>query len=475
LETKPVLFSIQKWRGFVSRINLILVQVMTNKNRRSKKRRMASSGMSSNEESSVEMVNQSPSPDPSPSPIPSQSDKLPNFTEASTENAFWEYMKQNSKMLLCVVKKSSEWKELEEKTKKLEERTTELEGRSKEQFEVMAALQEENKELRERLAITEGYATRTQLAVEKLEERMNDSVSRSMRDNVLLRNMMEEENEDDDKIEQKVMNFFEKGMKIRKEDMGKIVIERGHRVGKKPKDNERSRDIVVKLNSKGKSIVMRNIKNLNETTSVKVLEQFPPEIHANRNKLWPTFVAAKQDGRKARWTQDKLHIDGRLIKPPSDRNKDINIDTTEVAMSLKVKHTTIVSRDNSHFQGHSVKIASVDDVTPALKALCADTRVAGASHLMYAYRVGTERYFMHNWEDDGEWGAARWIMDTIQKKNAYGQLVCVTKWCSGQHVGRARMDTIKEVADLALSGLDASGKDIGQASMDTAEEVADQA
>ena len=64
---------------------------------------------------------------------------------------------------------------------------------------------------------------------------------------------------------------------------------------------------------------------------------------------------------------------------------------------------------------------------------------------MYAYRVGTERYSIHNWEDDGEWGGARWIMEAISSKNVYNRLVCVTRWYGGKHMGRARFETIKEM------------------------------
>ena len=96
------------------------------------------------------------------------------------------------------------------------------------------------------------------------------------------------------------------------------------------------------------------------------------------------------------------------------------MDTPELALNLQAKHTPIVTKDKSLFQAHgtSVKIASPDEVVLAIKALCADATIAGATHLMYAYRVGTENQSIHNFEDDSEWGGAR-HMDTIQKKNVY--------------------------------------------------------
>lgn len=210
------------------------------------------------------------------------------------------------------------------------------------------------------------------------------------------------------------------------------------------------RYIVVKLNSRGKSIVMANIKYLRKESKLRITEQFPPEIHAGRDKLWPMFVEAKQQGKQTRWNQDQLQIDGRSIKPPTDKVTDINMDMTLTATKLKPKHTAVITREGSHFQGHVVHISSKDDVVPAIKALCADTRVAGATHVMYAYRVGTERYSIHNWEDDGEWGGARWIMEAISSRNVYNRLICVTRWYGGKHMGRARFETIKEMAITAI-------------------------
>ncbi len=207
------------------------------------------------------------------------------------------------------------------------------------------------------------------------------------------------------------------------------------------------------MNSRGKTVVMRHLKNLNRDSAIRITDQFPPEVHANRDKLWPMFVDAKRQGKQTRWNQDKLQIDGRTHKPPKDTNKDINLDTTEAAMKLKAKHTAVITKENSHFQAHTVNISSTDDVIPALKALCADTRIAGASHVMYAYRVGTQQHFVHNWEDDGEWGGGRWIMGAIQQHNVYNQLVCVTRWYGGRNMGKARFDTIKELANMAMEGL----------------------
>ena len=352
----------------------------------------------------------------------------------SVEDTLWAFLEANKEQIASKLLSSTRWTDMMENTNELETQITEL--------------RVENEELRKRLSIAEGRLTRSEGMIDNLSEKTTDLTSRSMRDNVIIKNMEEEEHEDVGRLEEKLFKFFASEMNLGPNELGKIHVERIHRIGKQ--SNDRQRHIVVKLNSKGKSIVMANIKYLRKESKIKITEQFPPEIHAQCDKLWPMFVEAKQQGKQTRWNQDKLLIDGRSIKPPTDKIMDINMDVTLTAAKLQPKHTAVVTREGSHFQGHIVHITSKDEVVPAIKALCADTRVAGASHVMYAYRVGTERYSIHNWEDDGEWGGARWIMEAISNKNVYNRLVCVTRWYGGKHMGRARFETIKDMAITAI-------------------------
>ena len=173
-------------------------------------------------------------------------------------------------------------------------------------------------------------------------------------------------------------------------------------------------------------------------------------MHSNRSKLWDVFIAAKRDGKAASWTQDKLHIDGRTISPPKDKNTDINLDTTAAAIKLKVKHTAISSKDKTHIQAHTVDIQSRDDVMPALKALRADSRVAQASHCSYAYRVGTEQQNLHNYDDDENWGKGKNIMDVIMRRKVYNKLICLTMWSTGKNAINPKLDVINNIIENSI-------------------------
>jgi hypothetical protein len=387
-----------------------------NKVQKDKKRKRMASGITSSSE--VEMSDNAED----------------DMADSIDTDALWEFIRENADKIAHQVLSSPNGREY-----------------TLRQDESIRALQEENQELKRRLEIAEGAITRCEKVIKRLEEKQTETITRSMRDNIIIKNLAEEQNESDAHIEAKVLNTIQSELRIPDAEMSQVVIERAHRSGKRLNDGNQARNIVVKLNSKGKSTVMRHIKNQSKTSHVKILEQYPPEVHANREKLWPVFVEAKRQGKTARWNVDRLQIDGKTISPPTDYNKDVNMDTAEEALKLKTKHTDVISKQNNHFQAHTVGIKSSDQVVPAVKALCADFRIAGASHVAYAYRLGREEYAITNWEDDGHWGAGKRIMDAITSSNQYNILVCVTHWHAGNHMGPGRFDIIRELANKAIT------------------------
>ena len=135
--------------------------------------------------------------------------------------------------------------------------------------------------------------TRLEKKLEEANEKILELTTRSMRDNLVFKNVEELRGETEEDIGVKLVTLFKEKMNIKESDVKKILIERAHRVGKESVG--RNRNIVAKLNSKGKSVVMSHLKNLSKRDPIKVQEQFPPEIHTRRNKLWPSFVQARRE------------------------------------------------------------------------------------------------------------------------------------------------------------------------------------
>ena len=81
-----------------------------------------------------------------------------------------------------------------------------------------------------------------------------------------------------------------------------------------------------------------------------------------------------------------------------------------------------------------------------------DTRVAKATHNIYAYRISTDSGIIEHYEDDGEWSAGTNILKVLKEKNITNKLVVVSRWYGGQHTGPARFkcveDTAREVCNI---------------------------
>lgn len=305
-------------------------------------------------------------------------------------------------------------------------------------------LKEENAALRKRLLFSEGRLTRVEKELDKAKEKIIDLTSRSMRDNLIFKNAEETRGED---VEEKIRKILKDKLQIQNSES--LEIQRAHRTGKPGAGY--TRNIVARFSSKSKGVVMRHLKNLRRDDAIKISEQYPPEVNLHRSKLWPQFIEAKENHKDTRFNVDTLIIENKVVKPPKDKIMDINMDATSRAMSLKPKHTPVNSSSNSHFQGHIIPVESIDDVIPAVQALCSEPRVAGAAHLIYAYKIGNEESYLSNYEDDGEWGGGREVMKVLDEKRCFNHVVAVTRWHSGRVLGPSRFKLIKEMAEKAVA------------------------
>ena len=319
----------------------------------------------------------------------------------------------------------------------------------------MDILKKENQVLRRRLLNAEGCLIRTEKKLKDAKEKILDLTVRSMRDNLVIKNVQESRGEN---LELKLKDILARKLKISEPEVKEMVVERIHRIGK-PSRGSTPRKIVVKLSSKSKSKVMSNLKHLSKDDDIKINEQFPPEIHARRNKLWPQFTEAKRTGKEAKFNSDKLIIDNKTVNPPQDEVRDINLDIIGRSMELKPKHTPLVSVDRSHYQGHIVPVTCADDILPAIHALYQNHQVAGSTTLSYAYRIGNENRCESNFDDDEQWGAGRAIMQALDRTGNFNHLVAVSRWSSGGFQGQPKAGQIREVAEQAVKLVQNSSDD----------------
>ena len=73
-----------------------------------------------------------------------------------------------------------------------------------------------------------------------------------------------------------------------------------------------------------------------------------------------------------------------------------------------------------------------------------DTRVARATHNIYAYRVSDETGITEHYEDDGEWSAGKRMLRILKELNIVNKLVVVSRWYGGQHLGPKRFQYVED-------------------------------
>ncbi|XP_053379987.1 uncharacterized protein LOC128548637 [Mercenaria mercenaria] len=112
-----------------------------------------------------------------------------------------------------------------------------------------------------------------------------------------------------------VLDYCKNTLKI-VDPESRIKIERAHRLGNKY-DSTKSRPIVVKFNHYPDKLLIKQkasdyAKSLSSQPKIRVSEQFPKTIQDRRRLLIPAMIKAKNDGKTAYLSYDKLFINNRM-------------------------------------------------------------------------------------------------------------------------------------------------------------------
>ena len=307
----------------------------------------------------------------------------------------------------------------------------------------------DNDDLRARNRINEGRITRLEKSVQDLREEMLQNTARSMKDNIVFSNIPEAQNENNVTTRRILTEFLHKEMRIAPDRMKYIDIIRVHRLGLSGKY---SRPIVAKLNDQGKAVIWSHTKHLaGKKFSVNV--QLPRELAERKKQLVPLYKEARSNHQTAKWRGEKLSINNVIHTAKQDTIKDINYTSSDVSVAAKVIQGPPMTQKGSTFLGSRIGLKSTDDVIPSMHAIYSDQRCARATHNIYAYRVQSEDgTITEHYHDDGEFGAGSKLLNMLKEQNTVNELVCVTRWYGGTHLGTARfqciLDTAKAVLDI---------------------------
>uniref|UniRef100_A0A7E4VEM3 UPF0029 domain-containing protein n=1 Tax=Panagrellus redivivus TaxID=6233 RepID=A0A7E4VEM3_PANRE len=119
---------------------------------------------------------------------------------------------------------------------------------------------------------------------------------------------------------------------------------------------------------------------------------------------------------------------------------------------------TLLDR-KSVFQAHIARIDSKEQAMAVLDTLMSNTKIARATHRIYAYRTFVTKdgrnLALHDCEDDGEHGAGAKLLQLLENMDVRDVMVVVTRWYGGIHLGPDRFKHILNKARQVIleSGL----------------------
>ena len=109
----------------------------------------------------------------------------------------------------------------------------------------------------------------------------------------------------------------------------------------------------------------------------------------------------------------------------------------------------------SSFVAAAASIRSIQDVRAAYHNFLSKPGRLAAAHNLAAYRL----YSPHTtkteegWEDDGDHGAGKKLLDLLHRQNRTNTVVFLSRGSAGSHLGPRRHKIMAEVAESALSKL----------------------
>jgi hypothetical protein len=257
--------------------------------------------------------------------------------------------------------------------------------------------------LQKKCLMNEGRITRQEKLIEDLRENSLQLQAQLLHDNIAFYNIPEERNEN---VVTVLQDFLYNEMKVSEDDVSRVTFTKAYRMGDKG-NAKRTRGIMAVVGDVGQNIIWSHTKNL-KGKNFGVINHLPRELADRKRQLLPQYKAARAKNLKPKWSGEKLIIGGNVTEVKRDRVHDINVDTTEKAITMKVKRSPIPKTyKGSTFQGAKVAVNSTDEVISALHAIYKDCRSARATHNMYAYRIQSGDSIIEHYEDDGEHGGGR--------------------------------------------------------------------
>ena len=131
--------------------------------------------------------------------------------------------------------------------------------------------------------------------------------------------------------------------------------------------------------------------------------------------------------------------------PFSDNQFSLNFWWDSQLSQQRIEYRDITIDRKSKYTVVAFQVCSSDDVKSCFKELKKESYFRKATHNSYAYRVKQENGAILEWKnDDGEQGAGMCILRELQRENATGTMLIVTRYFWGIQL---HSDRFKNVID----------------------------
>lgn len=307
-------------------------------------------------------------------------------------------------------------------------------------------LKEENVKLRKDVELLKGVVIKLDRKVTEQNKEILNLKGRSMRDNILVHNFVENKGEN---LMLSVPAAIKQHLNV---DVEFIRI---HRNSQTLRKDGKPRTITGKLvNLEKKAEIPKAQKEKRDAGNdlpFNITPQSPNEIVERRKQLFDINKSYHEQNIKTRVVGEKLLFPDNSLyrdKVSTPTAEDIlTQDEKETDKLNKISLTTsnTVVEAGNKFIGNAAKVGSLNDVRKSYKKVVTTPGHTDAHHNILVYRyVDNSGNIQKGYQDDGEFGAGRKLLKYLETNDISNTAFIISRWSSGNHIGPKRFSLMEK-------------------------------
>ena len=306
-------------------------------------------------------------------------------------------------------------------------------------------------EVREELRLLRGVISKHTQQLTLLGNKNEEKEFFSMRNNLMIQGIEEDDDETNENVKQLVTDFFSQSMKIKR----KISILSAKRIG-----NQLPRVIQVTLeNVKDKGVIYKHSKNLkylrnNNDDPYFINDHLPLGMQEEQRKKRGIIKNDKtlpdNDRADFTWKKGELFINNKQYRDPVvPPTIEQVITPMEGGEEVVINKGETQKNEGCRFTGYSAEIKTIHDVKKAY--IKVRKNHPEALSIMCAYRIpGTDHSRLQNYQDDGEAGGGRVLFQLLLTSDIMHRAIYVVRHFGNKHLGPSRFESIQAAARSAI-------------------------